>query len=74
MAHKLVGTIALKWHKILSYAGLNAIKQLPKHINGEVLTKLINKQAPLKIEYKTCLVLKYTHQISWRREHEFLAS
>ena len=64
MACKPVGAIALKQYKILSYAGLNAIKQLPKHINGEVLTKLINKQAPLKIEYKTCLITKHTQQIS----------
>jgi hypothetical protein len=37
MARKLVGAIAIKWHKILSYAGPNTIKQLPKHVNGAEL-------------------------------------
>jgi hypothetical protein len=40
MAYKLVGAIATKWYKILSYAGSNAIKQLPKYVNGAELTKL----------------------------------
>ena len=40
MAYKLVRAIALKWHKILGYAGPDAIKQLPKHINGVKLTEL----------------------------------
>ena len=43
MARKLVGAIAIKWHKILSYAGPNAIKQLPKYVNGAELEELINK-------------------------------
>ena len=64
MAYKLVGAIALKWYKILRYIGPNAIKQLPKYIDGVKLTKLIKKQALLKIKYKTYLVLKYTQQIS----------
>ena len=64
MACKLVGATAIKWHKILSYAGPDAIKQLPKHINGAVLTELTNEQALLKIKYKTCSVSKYTQQIS----------
>ena len=38
MACTLVGAIAIKWHKILSYVGPNAIKQLPKYINGIKLT------------------------------------
>ena len=40
MAYKLVRAIALKWHKILGYAGPNAIEQLPKYINGAKLTEL----------------------------------
>jgi hypothetical protein len=64
MARKLVGAIAIKWHKILSYAGPNAIKQLPKHVNGVELTELIDKRAPLKIECEVYLILKHTQQIS----------
>ena len=64
MAYKLVRAIALKWYKILSYTGPNAIKQLLKHVNSIELTKLTNKQAPLKIKYKTYLVSKYIQQIS----------
>ena len=40
MAYKLVRVTASKWYKILSYAGPDAIEQLPKHINGIELTKL----------------------------------
>jgi hypothetical protein len=61
MARKLVGAIATKWHKILSHTGPNAIKQLPKHVNG---AELNDKQAPRKIKYKTCLLAKHTQQIS----------
>ena len=43
MARKLVGAIATKWHKILGYVGPNAIKQLPKYVNGAELKELINK-------------------------------
>jgi hypothetical protein len=43
MACKLVGAIAIKWHKILGYVGPNAIKQLPKHVNGVELEELIDK-------------------------------
>jgi hypothetical protein len=63
MARKLVGAIATKWHKILSYAGPDAIKQLPKHVNGAEL-ELNNKRAPLKIECEVCLLAKHTQQIS----------
>jgi len=56
MTCKLVRAIAIKWYKILSYIGPNAIKQLPKYINGAELT---NKQAPLKIKYKVCLIAKH---------------
>ena len=64
MAYKLIGAIATKWHKILGYIGPNAIKQLPKHVNGAELEELINKRAPLKIKYKVCLLAKHTQQIS----------
>jgi len=64
MARKPVGAIAIKWYKILGHVGPNAIKQLPKHVNGVELTELINKRAPLKIEYKACLLAKHTQQIS----------
>ena len=64
MARKLVGAIATKWYKILGYIGPNAIKQLPKHVNGAELKELINKRAPLKIECKVYLLAKYTQQIS----------
>jgi hypothetical protein len=37
MARKLVGATAIKWYKILGYAGPNAIEQLPKHVNGAEL-------------------------------------
>jgi hypothetical protein len=57
MAHKLVRALATKWHKILSHAGPNAIKQLPKYINGAELT---NKRAPFKVKCKVCLLAKYT--------------
>jgi len=43
MACKLVGAIAIKWYKILGYVGPNAIKQLPRHINGVELTELTTK-------------------------------
>jgi len=43
MARKPIGAIATKWHKILSYVGPNAIKQLPKHVNSAELKELINK-------------------------------
>ena len=74
MACKPIGAIAIKWHKILSHVGPNAIKQLPKHINGVELKELINKRAPLKIKCKVCLLAKHTQQISWRREYEFPAT
>ena len=64
MACKLVRAIAIKWHKILSYAGPNAIRQLPKHINGAELKELIDKQVPLKIKCKVCLLAKHMQQIS----------
>ena len=59
MARKLVGATAIKWHKILSYIGPNAIKQLPKHVNSIELTELTTKRAPLKIKYKVYLLAKY---------------
>ena len=43
MACKPVRAIATKWHKILSHAGSDAIKQLSKYINGAELTKLTNE-------------------------------
>jgi hypothetical protein len=64
MARKPVGATATKWHKILGYAVPNAIKQLPKHVNGAELTELINKRAPLKIKCEVCLLAKHTQQIS----------
>jgi hypothetical protein len=64
MARKLVGAIATKWYKILGYIGPKAIEQLPKHINSAELEELIDGRAPLKIEYKVCLLVKYTQQIS----------
>ena len=60
MARKLVRATATKWYKILGYAGPDAIRQLPKHINGVELKDLINKRAPLKIKYKVCLLVKHT--------------
>jgi hypothetical protein len=59
MAYKLVRAIAIKWHKILGYAGPKAIKQLPKYVNGVELTELTTERAPLKIKCKTCLLAKY---------------
>ena len=59
MAYKLVRAIATKWHKILSYVGPNAIKQLPKHVNSVKLIELIDKQAPLKIKCKAYLLAKH---------------
>ena len=56
MARKPIGAIATKWYKILSYIGPNAIKQLPKHVNG---AELNDKRVPRKIECKVCLILKY---------------
>jgi hypothetical protein len=40
MARKPVGAIAIKWYKILGHAGPDAIKQLPKHVNGAELAEL----------------------------------
>jgi len=60
MAHKSVGATATKWHKILSHAGPDAIKQLPKHVNGAELEELIDKRAPLKIKCEVCLISKHT--------------
>ena len=60
MVYKLVGAIAIKWYKILSYIGPDAIKQLPKHVIGAELKDLINKRAPLKIECEVCLLAKHT--------------
>jgi hypothetical protein len=59
MACKPVGATAIKWHKILSHTGPNAIKQLPKHVNGVEL-KLNDKRAPLKIKCEVCLLAKHT--------------
>jgi hypothetical protein len=56
MARRLVRAIATKWYKILDYIRPNAIKQLPKYINGIELT---NKRAPLKIKYKVYLLAKH---------------
>ena len=43
MAHKLVRATATKWYKILGHVGPNAIRQLPKYVNGVELKDLINK-------------------------------
>ena len=56
MARKPVGATATKWHKILGYAGPNAIKQLPKHVNG---AELNDERVPRKIEYEVCSILKH---------------
>ena len=77
MARKPIGAIATKWHKILGHVGPNAIKQLPKHVNGvelAELAELTNKRAPIKIECEVYLLAKYTQQISRRREYEHLAT
>ena len=63
MARKLAGAIAIKWHKILSYVGPNAIKQLPKYVNGAEL-ELNNERAPLKIKCEVYLLVKHMQQIS----------
>jgi hypothetical protein len=60
MARKPIGAIAIKWYKILSYAGPNAIKQLPKHVDGVELEELIDKRAPLKIKCKVYSLVKHT--------------
>jgi len=74
MAYKLIEAIATKWHKILGYIGADVIKQFPKHVISTELTELITERAPLKIEYKTCLISKHIQKISRRREHEFPAT
>jgi len=56
MARKLVRATAIKWYKILGYIGPNAIKQLPKHVNG---AELNDKRVPRKIECKVYLILKH---------------
>jgi hypothetical protein len=43
MAYKPIGATAIKWHKILSYAGSDTIKQLFKYINSVELTKFTNE-------------------------------
>jgi len=59
MARKLVGAIAIKWHKILGYTGPAAIKQLPKYVNSIELTELTTERALLKIKCKACLLAKH---------------
>jgi len=39
MAYKPIGATAIRWHKILSHVGLNAIAQLLKYIIGAELTE-----------------------------------
>jgi len=60
MARKLVGAIAIKWYKILGYIGPDAIKQLPKHVNGVEIEELIDERVPLKVKYEVCLLAKHT--------------
>ena len=60
IARKPIGATATKWYKILGYTGPNAIKQLPKHVDGVELEELINKRAPLKIKCEVCLLAKHT--------------
>jgi len=43
MAYKLIRATAIRWHKILSHIGPNAITQLPKYVIGVELTKLTTK-------------------------------
>jgi len=75
IARKPIRATAIRWHKILGHIGPNTITQLPKHIIGAELTEFkTNKQAPLKIEYKVCLLAKHTQQISQKREHKFPAT
>ena len=75
MARKLIGATATKWYKILGHIGPDAIKQLPKHVNGVELAELITtKCVPLKIECEVCLLAKHTQWISRRREYEFPAN
>ena len=64
MARKPIGATAIKWHKILGYAGPDAIEQLPKHVDGVELEELIDERAPLKIECEVCSLAKHTQQIS----------
>jgi hypothetical protein len=59
MAYKPIRATATKWHKILGYVGFDAIKQLPKYINGVELTEFTNKRALLKIKCETCLISKH---------------
>jgi len=60
MAHKPIGATATRWYKILGHIGPNTIAQLPKHVIGAELTEFkTNKQAPLKIECKVCLLVKH---------------
>ena len=59
MARKPVRATAIKWHKILGYAGPDAIRQLPKYVNGAELKDLIDKRAPLKIKCEVCLLAKH---------------
>jgi len=39
MARKLIGATAIRWYKILSHIGPNAITQLPKYVIGIKLTE-----------------------------------
>jgi len=57
MARKPIGATATRWHKILGYVGPDAIAQLPKYV---ISVELTDKQAPLKIKCKTCLLAKHT--------------
>ena len=72
MARKPVGATATKWHEILGHAGPDAIEQLPKHVNGAVLTELTNERAPLKIKREICSKAKHTKIYLDYRSNDYL--
>ena len=54
--------ITSRWYKVLTYAGLEAIKHLKKHINGAKIED--PKEALKTINCELCLISKAKHLIS----------
>ena len=54
--------ITSRWHKVLTYTGLEAIKHLKEHTNGAKVED--PEEAPKTINCELCLVSKTRHLIS----------
>jgi len=75
MAYKLIGAIATRWHKILSYIRPNAITQLSKYVIGAELTKfnIIDIRVPgyngnRYVIYFHCIYSKFNFVFTFRNK------